>query len=208
MKQHVTLRCKKNSTGFQALVAELKARGVKVTLSKTEGLSWGRKSDKLEELGKLKAAGVPVPPFSLEPHAGWLGRKRHHHGANDLLRPPAEPDYYVKEMRVEKEFRIHVFKGKVIRRGLKVPKENAHPRFRTLEAGWALSYTEESRRQIPDDARIVAKRAVEAMGYTFGAVDMGITSNGNLVVWEVNSAPGLVGGTVRSYADAILREGL
>jgi hypothetical protein len=42
----------------------------------------------------------------------WIGRCRNHVGGNDLLNPPAQPDYWVKREHLTEEYRVHVFDGR------------------------------------------------------------------------------------------------
>jgi glutathione synthase/RimK-type ligase-like ATP-grasp enzyme len=53
--------------------------------------------------------------------------------------------------------------------------------------------------------RNLAKKAVESLGLTFGAVDIGRKADNSLIVLEVNRAPGLEGNTINAYANAIVR---
>lgn len=177
--------------------------------------------DKFAELMLLATERVPVPRVSVgntvAPGDGWVGRRRRHHGANDLLREVRNPDYWVEIVPVVDEFRVHVFRdvqtGRhvVIRVGLKIPAPGLgapgtvggpHPVYRSRNAGWRIDYGTGAQAAIARyrGVRDVAKRAVDAVGYDFGAVDVGVDTRTNLpVVFEVNSAPGLAGGTVAAY---------
>lgn len=156
------------------------------------------------------------------PAEEWLGRRNNHQGGSDLLRPPASPDYWVRKETLVREFRVHSFDGRSIRAGVKtirdgmrtpmgdvIPTHNpdhaphtdlAHPWIRSHEAGWRISYDGES---IADRHRLMAHLACQALGLTFGAVDIGQRADGSLMVLEVNRAPGLEGGTIDAYAEAI-----
>lgn len=178
-------------------------------------------NDKLNELRALRDGQVPTPSFIMpefyKPRPNFVGRNRHHHGANDLLRGVRNPDYWVEIVPVVDEFRVHVFRDAetrrhvVIRVGLKVPAPGLgapgtvggpHPVYRSRNAGWRIDYGTGAQTAIARyrGVRDVAKRAVCAVGYDFGAVDVGVDTRTNLpVVFEVNSAPGLAGGTVGAY---------
>lgn len=208
---NVTVWCRRPSKGAKALVSALVARGITAHLSRAPqqppgSLSWGRKGgcDKLHEMRVLTDAGVAVPPHSKHPKPGWLARSFRHRSGSDLLRG-GRGDYYVEKVETVREFRVHVYNGKSIRLGVKVPaKDPHHPFIRTKQGGWKLSYGGAA--EYPQEraaAREIAKRAVDALSYQFGAVDVGIRPSGEAIVWEVNSAPGLEGGTIEAYADHI-----
>lgn len=139
------------------------------------------------------------------PDPNWLGRLRHHVGGNDLLNPPARPDFYVKKMDLRQEIRVHVFGEVSIRAGQKIPRAGVatpHKWIRSWDGGWMISYDGTAVRQAHRD---LAKAAIKALGLTFGAVDLGITAEGNAIVLEVNRAPGLEGNSITTYANAIVR---
>lgn len=157
-----------------------------------------------------------APPPAVE-SAEWLGRLRNHVGGGDLLNPPAQPDYWAKKERLVREFRVHSFGGQSIRAGVKKVRDGygtvagmdnpdapnyAHPWIRSHEAGWRISYDAVT---ITRAHRDLAHAAVQALGLSFGAVDLGERGDGSLMVLEVNRAPGLEGGTVTAYAEAIQR---
>jgi hypothetical protein len=145
------------------------------------------------------ALGQPVP---LTDPGEWLPRKNNHVGGNDLLHP-GQADYYAKKESITEEFRIHSFKGKSIRAGKKVPREGfeqtKHPWVRSFDGGWRIHYDgfESTRQQ-----RELAAQAIAVLGLDFGAVDLGV-ADGRLLVLEVNRAPGLEGGTITAYVNAI-----
>jgi hypothetical protein len=164
----------------------------------------GPKGNKWQELNLLRADGVCIPNFVLGPGRkpnGWYARLFHHHSANDLRRNLTRGDYYTEHVDCTKEYRVHVLLGQT-RTGLKVPKEgaNVHPVFRTHSCGWEFRYGRESRGPLPVGLIEEARRAVAAVGYDFGAVDIGVKADGSPVVFEVNSAPTLAPATANWYA--------
>lgn len=157
---------------------------------------------------------APVAPPA-QPVGDWLPRLSNHVGGADLLRPPADPDYYVKKEEFVNEYRIHSFLGRSLRGGKKVVRDDfdvpggiiqgrpkAHPWVRSWDGGWRIKYDGETVKQKHRD---IAHAAVRALGLDFGAVDIGEKADGTLVVLEVNRAPGIEGGTVEKYRDAINR---
>lgn len=157
---------------------------------------------KLRDAQILAEASVPTIQVSLTHREGWLGRSTHHIGGNDLLRPIANPAFWVKRENIEEEFRVHSFLGRSIRAGRKIPRDGMDPHewIRSWDGGWRIAYLPGS---VGPAHRDLAHRAVKALGLDFGAVDIGRKKGGDLIVLEVNRAPGIEGGTVERYADAI-----
>jgi hypothetical protein len=159
---------------------------------------------KLTDALLLTKAGIPtIKTSKTNPGDGWLGRLDSHAGGNDLLTPPEEPDFYVRKEAFRREFRIHSFSGRSIRAGVKTEREGVdqiHPWIRSWDGGWRVSYDGESVKQRHRD---LAHQAVAALGLDFGAVDLGEGPGKELIVLEVNRAPGIEGGTIEAYARAI-----
>lgn len=159
---------------------------------------------KFNELTMLQADGVLTPSFSRHEH--WtdsLARTEHHSEAKDLLSGLKVGDFYTEFTPTDEEYRVHIIKGHSIRIGKKVPRtENYHLRFKSWHGGWRLAYSMDWRtEELVANLRRLAKRAVAAVGYDFGAVDIGIRHHDKEpFVFEVNSAPGLEGGTLERYA--------
>lgn len=166
------------------------------------------------QLGVQRPVPVAVPRDIGE----WVGRTNDHVGGADLLTPPMQPDYYVRKVQITEEFRVHSFLGRSIRAGAKQLREgfqltnqppslmtnNASPWIRSWDGGWRIVYDGVSATQ---EVRDLAHRAVAALGLEFGAVDIGRLADGTLLVLEVNRAPGLEGGTITRYVDAIRKWG-
>ena len=149
---------------------------------------------------------------------GYIPRLNNHVGGDDLLVKLKRCDYFVQKLDIVKEFRIHSFDGRSIRAGEKHPREGftpvataaewkpnaglVHPWVRSFDGGWRIVY---DGFQSTAPMRTLAHNAVKALGLTFGAVDIGQLSNNKLVVLEVNSAPGIEGGTLAAYVRAFQR---
>lgn len=158
--------------------------------------------DNLTTFIQMARQPAPVAPPPLPPQV-WLPRLNSHVGGNDLLRTPQTPDFWVKKEAIVREFRVHSFLGRSIRAGVKVPREgftNPHQWIRSWDGGWRISYDGATIRQAHRD---IAHAALGALGLDFGAVDIGERQDGSLIVFEVNRAPGLEGGTVSAYEEAI-----
>lgn len=155
----------------------------------------------------------PLPTAAPRDTGEWVGRMFSHVGGDDLLAPPATPDYFSRKLTFTQEYRVHSFDGRSIRAGRKVLRDGysttpgagllpASSWIRSLDGGWRINYDGfESTRVM----RELAASAVNALGLNFGAVDLGQLANGTFVVLEVNRAPGLEGGSVESYGAAVNR---
>lgn len=139
----------------------------------------------------------------------WLPRRNNHVGGADLLAENlVEVDYYSKKENITEEYRLHMFNGKSIRAGKKIQRDTrpdgrtpAHPWIRAFDGGWIIAYDGfESTKAM----RELAASALKALDLDFGAVDIGKLADGNLIVLEVNRAPGVEGGTVEAYAKHII----
>lgn len=147
--------------------------------------------DKLSELARMHTQGIPVPPFQRTPgsHGEWLPRTIGHGNGGDFKRYLAGErnfgDYYTQRVPIAREHRIHCFGGRVIKRNTKYPATaDAHPWIR---CEWGLGAPS----RIPPVLDTTALAAVVAVGYDFGAVDIGESPHGDPIVLEVNSAPWL-----------------
>lgn len=151
-------------------------------------------------VGEMVRTMAPLP---LIPQTAWLARTLNHLGGRDLLNPPATPNFWVKKEEIVKEYRIHLFRGRSIRAGVKVHNLNSpnhHAWVRSLDGGWRISYDGFTSSK---GMRKLANEAVKALSLDFGAVDLAEKADGTLLVLEVNRAPGLGDGTINAYSDAI-----
>ena len=104
------------------------------------------------------------------------------------------------------EYRYHIFNGKVIdvqqKRKRRDHDEDRNTRVRNLSNGYVYCRDGISP---PDGAADLAIRAVAAVGYQYGAVDMVYNEKQNkCYVLEVNSRPGLMGTTLERYTEALI----
>jgi glutathione synthase/RimK-type ligase-like ATP-grasp enzyme len=122
--------------------------------------------------------------------------------ASELVDAPL----YTRLFPKDKEYRVHVFKGEVLdyvqkklKHGAKeIPGRNKF--VRNTANGWVFAREGVT---ISDQVREISGKAVEALGLDFGAVDLAVSKEGKVVVFEVNTAPGIEGTTITKYAEAI-----
>lgn len=103
----------------------------------------------------------------------------------------------------KKEFRVHVFNGKVIDVQEKRKKKGSGVggKVRSHGNGWVFCRKDIT---IPQEAIEESIKAVAALGLHFGGVDVIFNEKENkCYVLEVNSAPGITGTTVMKYVEAI-----
>jgi len=117
---------------------------------------------------------------------------------NELVDAPL----YTKYIKKTHEFRIHIFRGKVIdyvqkKKRSGVPDRN--PYIRSVENGWVFC---REGIVIDDRAKKIAIDAVNALNLDFGAVDVILGHDGKMYVLEVNTAIGLQGFTIEAYKKA------
>ena len=181
---------------------------------------------KLASLTKMKEAGVRVPNFttSVGDVRAWIekGHKvlarrldRAYGGRGIVLfdgdyllsHPMPVARLYTMYHGKKHEYRVHVVRSRVIdvqqkrlRRGFPLPDF----RIRNYANGWVFCRSELRTPQCVTDEAI---KAVEALGLDFGAVDVGYNEKRDkAIVYEVNTAPGLVGATLRNYVVAFRQQ--
>lgn len=178
--------------------------------------------DKLQAWRNFAAHGVPTVEWARERHTaeGWQGSGnvvlfrstltgRGGQGI-EICQPdevlPETRGIFVKYFRRRHEYRVHVFDGQVIdvqqkkrRRG----SGECNNYVRSYDNGWVFCREDVV---VPDVVKDASIRAAQALGLTFGGVDVGYNQARNMAcVFEVNSAPGIEGSTLDSYAEAIRR---
>jgi len=173
-----------------------------------------------DQLMVFRDKGIPCPDFTLqlEEAKKWVtagnevfGRNKIHEKGQDIVDQPssdwAGKEFWTKVIAATEEYRIHIFDGEHIQQALKkfdpdaVKKRTDGLPIRNTETGWAYDHSFNP----SDNAVCLAKRAVRALGYLWGAVDFLEDAGGNCYVLEVNTAPGMDATTVGAYASAIER---
>ncbi len=119
---------------------------------------------------------------------------------------PAAP-LYTEYIPKKAEYRFHVFGDKVIdiqqkKKKREFNEDERDTRIRNLHNGYIYSRDGVTP---PNGAADLAIRAVAALGYQYGAVDLIYNEKRNqCYVLEVNSRPGIINSTCDSYANAII----
>jgi glutathione synthase/RimK-type ligase-like ATP-grasp enzyme len=178
--------------------------------------------NKLRAFEAFKAAGVAIPDFTTDSRVAtqWISDGavvvvrtilNGHSGRGIVLADTAaklvNAPLYVKYKKKRKEFRVHVFQGKVIdtaeKRKRRVDNPPAFDGYvRNLANGWVFCRDGVVK---PADLDGIAVAACTALGLDFGAVDVIWNEHENkCYVLEVNTAPGLEGTTLTNYTNAIL----
>lgn len=110
---------------------------------------------------------------------------------------------YTKFIKESTEYRVHVLNGKAFdtvckRKKDDFPAHQFNPDIRSNANGW--SFRRDGIR-VPTAIKDAAILAVKALGLDFGAVDCSY-ADGRPYVYEVNTAPGLLGTTLTNYVQA------
>lgn len=184
-------------------------------------------TNKLAFLRLCKEAGVRVPEFSTDANDAkkWIEKgspavcRTILNGSggrgivladdrDDVVRAPL----YTRYVKKQKEYRVHCVKRTGIWPGMledpvfdvqqkakKHDADNENFRIQNLENGFI--YKREGI-QVPDDVKAQAVKAFRATGLDFGAVDVVWNAHQDKAyVLEINTAPGLEGQTLQSYAN-------
>ena len=202
-----------NEPSAKALAKSLKCRcSLQIPSGASIVVNWGRDDfpkgdhdfrvlnerlvlDKLEQLERFKKVAIPTPKFT-KLEEGQILRTRKHRGGKDIK---FLKDHYLMDwIEKAREYRVHIFKVETIRIARKIPAVE-HPIWNNLNAHFKYEIT-----VFPKGLKTLAVKAVKALGYDFGAVDIIIDREGRLYVLEVNSAPGLDNpNTLKVYANSI-----
>ena len=115
---------------------------------------------------------------------------------NGKTKAPAT--HFMEFVEADREYRVHIFRGKSIRISEKA--------FFTNVEG-LRDYTTAKPTHNVKRVRKAAKRALNAVGLNFGAVDILARGDNNeeVFVLEVNSSPGIGGSLPRLYAENLIR---
>lgn len=196
-----------SSAGFQALQNRI------LNFFPAVGIA----TNKLEAFKALGMAGVEIVQWTKDrevaqhwsnnEHVVVVRNKLTGHSGDGIiiiekLHQVPEAPLYTKYVWKDREFRVHVCNGVVIdtQQKIKDPdREVVTWKVRSHANGFIFARNNVA----PSAARdSLAIAAIKALGLDFGAVDIVQDKHGALFVLEVNTAPGLEGQTVTSYAEA------
>jgi len=179
-----------------------------------------RACNKLTTFENLKARGVSIPEFKTNKTvASWWIDQGHkvfcrtsltsHSGIGIIIASTVEElvdaPLYVKAVKKDKEYRVHVFRDEIIDYQQKKKREGFEggiPGIRNHANGWVYARNDI---QLPEEVANQSIKAVQALGLDFGAVDICTGQDGDVYTFEVNTAPGLHGTTLTKYTEAIRR---
>jgi hypothetical protein len=180
-------------------------------------------TSKMATFRALADAGVQVPAWTQDRDLAreWVGRGRVlgrdlDHGSQGKGITVYEKDaeigehlFYVRYMRKDREFRVHVVKGTVIFVQEKLKKkevENVGNKYvRSHRYGWCFAFHHLAERPAPQAVLDIGVAGVAALGLDFGAVDIAWSERSGPTILEVNTAPGIEESSLVAYADAFQR---
>ena len=166
----------------------------------------------------LQTHGISIPEFTAEHDEAlfWEGivyarhRINAHSGEGLQIVRPEDTEFphaplYTKAIKSKAEYRVHVFDGQVIdyrKKSRRYDDEATEEQrmVRNLGNGWVFRSDNLRRLERVEQLGI---DAVEALGLTFGAVDIIMDENGSVYVLEVNCAPAIEEQTLGNYLHAI-----
>lgn len=173
-------------------------------------------SDKLQTFYTLQNADVPTVDFTVNKNEAieWIENEKtvvcrkilNSHSGNGIVLARSIDDLidvplYTKLVKKPREFRVHVFRNKVIDYIQKKRRNGneADDFIRSHNNGWVFCRDDIVRHKAIEN---IAIKAVSSLGLDFGAVDI-ITKGETekIMVLEVNTAIGLQGQTLNSYID-------
>lgn len=179
-------------------------------------------SDKLRTLATLTEAGVSTCPWlsrtgtgsvsslgelrEASPEGVVLGRSCHGSKGRDIrvFAPGQDPtgcELYTAYIPNTREYRLHVFRGEVIRvqgKYLDFPEQHTNPYIKNYGQGFRFRTPD---RELHSNRLEAAIAAVAALGLDFGAVDLLVGMDKKPYVLEVNTAPACSPLTARAYIE-------
>lgn len=173
-----------------------------------------RAANKLQAFTVMQKKGVSVPTFSADRSGiSWTGltvvrhRLSGHSGEGiELVIPGAEmpqAPLYVEYIPKKDEYRVHVVGESIIlvqRKARNRDVENPNWKVRNHSNGFIFVRNDVSP---PPGVLEEAKKAIQAIGLDFGAVDVIYNeAKQKAFVLEINCAPGLEGSTIDDYVTA------
>lgn len=180
-------------------------------------------ASKIATFERLNADDVPLWTTIIDVARGWFAQPLGRNCVNAVLCRTltransghgivfaSNPDelvpapLYVRYIPKREEYRVHVARGRVIDKAQKrrrngTEHEGITSYIRSFDHGWVFCREDV---QLPEAVEQKALTAVAHLGLDFGAVDIGQHERYGTKVYEVNTAPGLMGTTIQSYVGA------
>lgn len=184
-------------------------------------LTYGQGKNKIEQYNFFKSEGIAAPPFttSVVEAKQWTAEgttvvcrtlTNASEGKGIVVAETQEQvvhaPVYTAYIPKKHEYRVHVFKGKVVTVLEKRRKKGVESdsKIRNTVNGYVFC---RENVVIPPGLQELAIKAAKVSGSDFQGVDIGYNVKKNLLfVIEVNSGPGMEGTTVQEYANAIIKE--
>lgn len=157
---------------------------------------------------------IPADMFPL------LGRRTNHTQGRDIVLCMQREDvaravehglsdYFTRYIPTSREFRVHVFRGEVIKISEKVltnVQEFRLPWVRNFENGYTFRNPRDMTNVLSNTLSTQATGAVESLGLTFGAVDIVVGDDATAYVLEVNTGPSLGDNSLAVYVRKFAEE--
>jgi ribosomal protein S17 len=223
---HIRLLCTKASSSLKRVAEGLRAKGHKVYRTDTKRPNakhflYGDGKDKVYQHEFYAKTGIEQVPFTLEKataeawiaggatvFARTLTKASNGKGivVADTLEELVNAPLYTKYVKKKQEFRVHVFKNKVVSVVEKRKKKDfvgdRDVRIRNTVNGYVFCSDGVVE---PDGIRGLALKARLVTNSDFVGVDIGYNEKlGKLFVIESNSCPGIEGSNVDKYVQEIL----
>jgi len=189
--------------------------GMRLSTSRILNADISRSVRKMRTFDALRAANLPIPRVVTDPtivlpddrrpfyqRGKYLARQDGLTGGAGievmdrgvLPRPDQRFDFYSQVVSKAHEIRIHVAGGRVICEQIKYIPTGSRVLVRNYDNGARFSARSISTLvgdALAQRAREISIAATNACGLDFGALDMALTRNGEWVIFEINSAPGI-----------------
>lgn len=111
---------------------------------------------------------------------------------------------YTKALNHKYEFRVHVFRDKILdiqQKKKRLGSPIINQGIRNFRNGWV--FCRDALAPFPQEMLEACKKAVNVLGLDFAACDVGLRErDGKYAIFEINTAPGIEGTTLLSYARA------
>lgn len=109
---------------------------------------------------------------------------------------------FTKFFNKTNEFRVHVFKDKIIDIQEKRLRNGVnHPRGYIWNHANDFVYCRQGLEFINNNTKVLSISAIRELDLDFGAVDIATGAGGATVIFEVNTAPGITGTTLNTYGE-------